>query len=82
MKTRKIWIVAAALVILAGAGIAACCTKENPAGRSITEEQFAHRMILRRAMLEHGFKSLDSEWWHFTLRDEPFPDTNFTFPVR
>ena len=52
------------------------------AGRSITAEQFAHRMILRRAMERHGFRALDSEWWHFTLRDEPFPDTYFTFPVR
>ncbi len=50
--------------------------------RSITAEQFRHRMILRRAMLAHGFKPLDSEWWHFTLRDEPFPDTYFTFPVK
>ena len=54
----------------------------SPSGRSITEEQFANRMILRRAMLAHGFKPLDSEWWHFTLRDEPFPDTYFTFPVK
>ncbi|MBO4658529.1 MAG: M15 family metallopeptidase [Prevotella sp.] len=49
---------------------------------SITAEQFAHRMTLRNAMMRHGFKPLDSEWWHFTLRDEPFPDTYFTFPVR
>lgn len=49
---------------------------------SITAEQFAHRMILRNAMLRHGFKALDSEWWHFTLKNEPFPDTYFTFPVR
>ena len=34
------------------------------------------------AMLRHGFKPLDSEWWHFTLRNEPFPDTYFTFPLR
>ena len=54
----------------------------SPAGRSITPEQFAHRMILRRAMLAHGFKPFDTEWWHFTLADEPFPDTYFTFPVR
>ena len=53
----------------------------SPAGRSITAEQFANRMILRKAMLKAGFKPLDSEWWHFTLRDEPFPDTYFTFPV-
>jgi type IV secretory pathway TraG/TraD family ATPase VirD4 len=55
---------------------------KSPSGRTITEEQFQHRMILRRAMLAHGFKPLDSEWWHFTLRDEPFPDTYFTFPVK
>ena len=49
--------------------------------RKITAEQFANRLILRDAMLRHGFKPLDSEWWHFTLRNEPFPDTYFTFPV-
>ena len=55
---------------------------KSPTGRSITAEQFANRMTLRRAMLAHGFMPLDSEWWHFTLKDEPFPDTYFTFPVR
>ena len=38
-------------------------------------------MILRRAMLAHGFRALDSEWWHFTLEDEPFPDTYFNQSV-
>ena len=55
---------------------------QSPTGRSITAEQFHNRMILREAMLRHGFKPLDSEWWHFTLKDEPFPDTYFTFPVK
>ena len=55
---------------------------KSPAGRSITPEQFQNRMILRRAMLRHGFKPFDTEWWHFTLKDEPFPDTYFTFPVK
>jgi D-alanyl-D-alanine dipeptidase len=50
--------------------------------RAITQEQFQNRMILRQAMMRHGFKPLDSEWWHFTLKDEPFPDTYFTFPVK
>jgi D-alanyl-D-alanine dipeptidase len=54
----------------------------SPANRSITKEQFNNRMILREAMLRHGFKALDSEWWHFTLKNEPFPDTYFTFPVK
>ncbi len=50
--------------------------------KAITARQFFNRMILRAAMLRHGFKPLDSEWWHFTLKDEPFPDTYFTFPVK
>ena len=49
---------------------------------TLTPQQYANRMILRDAMVRHGFKTLDSEWWHFTLKDEPYPDTYFTFPVR
>jgi D-alanyl-D-alanine dipeptidase len=33
-------------------------------------------------MLRHGFRPLDQEWWHITLRDEPHPATYFDFPVR
>ena len=47
----------------------------------LTKQQLANRKILRDAMLRHGFKPLDTEWWHFTLKDEPYPDTYFTFPV-
>ncbi len=53
----------------------------HPDYTDITEEQYANRMILREAMLAHGFKPLAEEWWHFTLEDEPYPDTYFTFPV-
>ena len=56
--------------------------ESHPDYRGITDEQFANRMILRDAMLRHGFKPLDSEWWHFTLKDEPYPDTYFTFPIK
>ena len=47
----------------------------------ITQTQYDNRMILREAMLSHGFKPYDCEWWHFTLADEPFPDTYFNFNV-
>ena len=50
-------------------------------GNSISAAQFANRMLLRSIMLRHGFKPIDSEWWHFTLADEPFPDKYFNFPV-
>ncbi len=49
---------------------------------TFTSEQFYNRMVLRSAMMRHGFKPLDNEWWHFTLKDEPFPGTYFNFPVR
>ena len=55
--------------------------ESHPDYRGITDEQYANRMLLREVMLAHGFKPLDSEWWHFTLKDEPFPDTYFNFPV-
>ena len=55
--------------------------ESHPDYTGITPEQYANRMILRDAMLRHGFKPLDSEWWHFTLKNEPFPDTYFSFPV-
>ena len=48
---------------------------------TISAQQFANRMILRKAMMRHGFKPLGEEWWHFTLKNEPYPNTYFTFPV-
>ena len=53
-----------------------------PKDGKINATQFHNRMILRQAMLRHGFKPIVSEWWHFTLKDEPYPDTYFTFPVK
>ena len=53
----------------------------HPDYTDITPEQYANRMLLREAMLAHGFKPLVEEWWHFTLAEEPYPETYFTFPV-
>ena len=56
--------------------------KSHPDYKGLTPAQFNNRMILREAMMNHGFKPLSTEWWHFTLKDEPYPDTYFTFPVK
>lgn len=53
-----------------------------PTDRTMEPEQRANRLLLRQVMTRHGFKPYDYEWWHFTLKDEPFPDTYFEFPVR
>ena len=56
--------------------------KSHPSYKGLTPRQYRNRMILREAMTKHGFKPLAEEWWHFTLKDEPFPDTYFDFPVK
>lgn len=53
----------------------------HPDYTGITEEQYANRMLLREVMMRHGFRPLEEEWWHFTLENEPYPDTYFTFPI-
>ena len=47
----------------------------------LTPEQHANRMLLQQTMMKYGFEPLACEWWHFTLKDEPYPDTYFEFPV-
>ena len=53
----------------------------HPDYRGITREQYENRMVLQHAMIRGGFQPIDCEWWHFTLKDEPYPDTYFEFPV-
>ncbi|MGR8011738.1 M15 family metallopeptidase [Streptomyces hypolithicus] len=43
--------------------------------------QRANRQLLKKLLGEHGFVNLPEEWWHFTFKPEPFPDTYFDFPV-
>jgi zinc D-Ala-D-Ala dipeptidase len=40
-----------------------------------------NRLALREPMIAAGFKGLATEWWHFTLREEPYPETFFDFPM-
>lgn len=53
-----------------------------PADSSQHPEVRVHRELLSSFMRAHGFKPYKKEWWHFTLADEPYPDTYFDFPVR
>ena len=53
----------------------------HPDYRGVTAQQYDNRMLLREAMVRNGFVPLDCEWWHFTLANEPYPDSCFEFPV-
>ena len=54
--------------------------RSHPDSREVTPEQYENRMRLQKLMTDNGFLPIDCEWWHFTLADEPFPDTYFEFP--
>lgn len=55
--------------------------KSHPDYTDITDEQYDNRMLLQHVMIRNGFVPINCEWWHFTLKDEPYPDTYFDFPV-
>lgn len=48
---------------------------------SLGLQQRINRMLLKTLMEKYGFKNYEKEWWHFTLKDEPFPDTYFNFVI-
>ncbi|RQW89210.1 MAG: peptidase M15 [Geobacter sp.] len=53
-----------------------------PDSSQIPTPSRAHRLLLRMVMEKYGFKPYPQEWWHFTLKNEPCPETYFTFPVQ
>jgi D-alanyl-D-alanine dipeptidase len=53
----------------------------HPSNRDISPKQFKNRMLLRTLMLRFGFRPIETEWWHFTLSDEPYKNTYFNFLV-
>ena len=56
--------------------------KSWPSSKAVNAQQRANRLLLRTVMVENGFKPLAEEWWHFSLENEPFPDTYFEFQIR
>ena len=53
----------------------------HPDSSKVTKKQHENRMFLKDIMTSNGFKSIKSEWWHFVLENEPYPNTYFDFPV-
>lgn len=55
--------------------------RSAPSNQEVSPQHQARRMLLQITMIKHGFEPLDTEWWHFKLRDEPYPDTYFDFVI-
>jgi zinc D-Ala-D-Ala dipeptidase len=64
-----------------GTGYDCFDSASHPLSKKIHGKQRTNRLRRRNAMLARGFKPLPTEWWHFTLKNEPFPTTYFDFPV-
>lgn len=54
----------------------------HPGNLKVGQQQRIHRLLLKTLMDKHGFRNYEREWWHFTLRNEPYPATYFDFPVK
>lgn len=65
-----------------GTGFDLFSPKSWPDNLSMSAPQRAHRLMLQTLMKIHGFNPYPQEWWHFTLKNETFPDTYFNFPVK
>ncbi|MCB5169074.1 M15 family metallopeptidase [Streptomyces bambusae] len=64
-----------------GTGFDCFDTRSHTLDPRTTGPRRAHRLLLKSAMERAGFVNLPEEWWHFTHRSEPYPDTYFDFPV-
>ena len=56
--------------------------RSNTVHPDIAPQARANRLLLRAVMARHGFSDYPAEWWHFTLENEPYPNTYFDLPVR
>ena len=65
-----------------GTGYDCFSTASHPLFQGISAQARANRLLLQSLMQGAGFEPLDTEWWHFTLKDEPYPNIYFDFPVR
>lgn len=48
-------------------------------GAPVAEEAARNRLLLRGIMEESGFAPYENEWWHYSLAQEPYPETYFDF---
>lgn len=64
-----------------GTGYDCFSPKSHPDYQLLSAQTKANRLLLQSLMIQAGFKPLDTEWWHFSLINEPYPNTYFDFPV-
>lgn len=56
--------------------------RSHTVSKEIVGDAAKNRQILKRIMESAGFRGYYAEWWHFTLENEPFPDSYFDIPIQ
>ena len=56
--------------------------KSWSSSKVISKRAQQNRTLLKNIMQRYGFAPYENEWWHFTLKNEPFPETYFDFPIQ
>jgi zinc D-Ala-D-Ala dipeptidase len=64
-----------------GTAYACFSLRSHTLNRALSPQQRANRLLLKHLMESHGFVNLAEEWWHYTLSNEPYPDSYFDFPI-
>ena len=64
-----------------GTGFDCFAEASHTASPLIGPQARANRLLLKTLMEKHGFVNYSKEWWHYTLRNEPFPETYFDFEI-
>jgi len=65
-----------------GTGFDCFDVASHPENINLSPQHRANRLLLKTLMAKYGFRNYDQEWWHFTLNNEPYPETYFNFPVK
>ncbi|HEY3671205.1 MAG TPA: D-Ala-D-Ala dipeptidase VanX [Acidimicrobiia bacterium] len=55
--------------------------RSHHGARGVAGIEAQNRRTLCSFMEHSGFQRYEFEWWHYALRDEPYPDTYFDFPI-
>jgi zinc D-Ala-D-Ala dipeptidase len=68
-------------LVLMGGGHDLMDERSHHGACGVSDLEARNRRSLCSIMEHSGFHRYDYEWWHYALRDEPYPDTYFDFPI-